>query len=267
MVSLLVVALGAMIGCSSEPSAKEAKKAVVLDKIVGKAQVTDESTGATDAALNAGGSSVYIWVGLRRYRLFFRTKADVVHGQHYVVEGIYAQKAIDEIGDPDQGKNGYPLQASCDQVVKMAWSKLAFDEVDTDSSLVRERVKRYPARPLFLVEQIRPATPEETAASPDLKKDDADDAKIPEIDVTADKQKALLIDGPTTQTSPMWDPSGQNVSCKVVIGPDGKIADLATGMQLCESVDWTKFSFKPTLQGGHPVKVRTEVAIRFDPKK
>ncbi len=185
------------IGCSERTSNQDAKKAVVLDKIQGKAQVTEESGGATDAALNAGGPSVYIWQGIRRYRLFFRKKVDVVHGEQYVVEGIYAQKAIDDIGDPDQGKNGYPLQASCDRVVKMAWTGLAFDEVDPDSSLVRDRVKRYPARPLFLVAKIRPATAEEIAASPDPKKDEAADEKIPEIDVPADKEKAALIEGPT----------------------------------------------------------------------
>ena len=73
---------------------------------------------------------MYLWEGDRRYRLFLRTAVDVVHGNEYVAEGIYAQKAIDEIGDPDQGKNGYPLQSSCERVVRMAWNELPFDEVD-----------------------------------------------------------------------------------------------------------------------------------------
>ena len=68
---LLVVTLIGLGGCSSEQSAKAAKKAgPTLDRIQGKAQVTDESGGAMDAALNAGGHSVYLWEGTRRYRLF-----------------------------------------------------------------------------------------------------------------------------------------------------------------------------------------------------
>ena len=70
----------------------------------------------TDSALNAGGSSVYIWEGVRRYRLFFKTPFEVEGGKEYVVEGVHAQKIIDELGDPDQGKNGYPLLASCERV-------------------------------------------------------------------------------------------------------------------------------------------------------
>ena len=78
---------------------------------------------------------MYLWEGTHRYRLFLRTPVEVVHGNEYVAEGVYAQKAIDEIGDPDQGKNGYPLQASCEHVVKTAWSNLAFDAFDADASL------------------------------------------------------------------------------------------------------------------------------------
>ena len=33
-----------------------------------------------------------------------------------IAEGVYAQKAIDEIGDPDQAKNGYPLQSNCERM-------------------------------------------------------------------------------------------------------------------------------------------------------
>jgi hypothetical protein len=53
----------------------------------------------------------------------------------------------------------------------------------------------------------------------------------------------------------------------VVIGTEGKIADLDTGKQLCESVPWSQFRYQPTVQGGHPVKVSTEVEVRFDPRK
>ena len=161
----LVLTLAALGGCSSEPSANESKKAgTALDKIQGKAQVLVESGGATDAALNAGGPSVYLWEGTHRYRLFLKTAVEVVHGNEYVAEGVYAQKAIDEIGDPDQGKNGYPLQSSCERVVRMAWSGLAFDAIDADVSVLRARVKRYPARPVFLVTRIRPATSAESSA-------------------------------------------------------------------------------------------------------
>ena len=52
---LLALTLIGLNGCSSETSAKAAKKSgPPLDRIQGKAQVVDES-GATDAALNAGG--------------------------------------------------------------------------------------------------------------------------------------------------------------------------------------------------------------------
>ena len=60
----LVLTLAALGGCSSQPSANESKKAeTALDKIQGKAQVLMESGGASDAALNAGGPSVYLWEG------------------------------------------------------------------------------------------------------------------------------------------------------------------------------------------------------------
>src|ERR1035438_1240007 len=94
----LVLTLAALGGCSSEPPAKDSKKAgTPLDRIQGKAQVLVESGGTTDAALNAGGPSVYLWEGTHRYRLFLRTAVDVVHGEKYVAEGVYAQKAL-EIG-------------------------------------------------------------------------------------------------------------------------------------------------------------------------
>jgi hypothetical protein len=270
MICFLVLTLAALGGCSSEPPAKDSKKAgTALDKIQGKAQVLVESSGAADAALNADGPSVYLWEGTHRYRLFLRTAVEVVHGNEYIAEGIDAQKAIDQIGDPDQGKNGYPLPSSCERVVRMAWSGLAFDAVDTDASVLRARVQRYPARSVFLVTRIRPVTSADSSTgSAEAKKDAAAEEKnIPEISVTADKQRALLIDGPAVQTAPLWEPTGGTVRCKVVIGPDGKISDLDTGAQLCEAVPWSQFRYQPPVQGGHPVKVSTEVEVRFDPRK
>jgi len=86
------------------------------DRIQGKAQVLVESGGATDAALNAGGPSMYLWEGTHRYRLFLRTAVEVVHGSEYTAEGVYAHKAIDEIGDPDQ----VPILAPLDIGVPIA---------------------------------------------------------------------------------------------------------------------------------------------------
>jgi hypothetical protein len=57
------------------------------------------------------------------------------------------------------------------------------------------------------------------------------------------------------------------VNCKVTIGPDGKIAALDTGKQLCEIVPWSQYRYHPTVKGGHPVKVSTEVEVRFEPRK
>src|SRR5271157_6030383 len=261
--SFLVITLAALGGCSSKPSATESKKAeTVLDRIQGKAQVLEEGGGASDAALNAGGPSVYIWEGATRYRLFFRTPVEVTHGDQYIAEGVYAQKAIEEIGDHDQGKNGYPLQTSCERVVTTAWRNLAFDAIDSQAAVLRARVKRYPARPVFLVTRISPVT------STEPKKEAAvEEKKIPEVSVAADKQSALLIEGSPVQTAPLWQPEGGTATCKVVIDPEGKISDLESGAQLCETVAWSKFRYKPTVQGGHPVKVKTEVEVRFEPRK
>ena len=263
----LVLTLAALGGCSSEPAAKESKKA--LDKIQGKAQVLVESGGATDAALNAGGPSVYLWEGTRRYRLFLKTAVEITHGSEYVAEGVYAQKAIDEIGDPDQGKNGYPLQSSCERVVRMAWGALSFDLIDSQTQLLRATVKRFPARAVFLVKGIRALTAAESSAlSAESKKEAAvDDKNIREVSVAADKQRALLIEGPTVQPAPLWEPAGGTARCKVIIGSDGKIAQLDTGAQLCETVPWSEFRYQPPVQGGHPVKVRTEVEVRFEARK
>jgi hypothetical protein len=65
----------------------------------------------------------------------------------------------------------------------------------------------------------------------------------------------------------MWAPDGATVKCKLLIGQDGKVSELETGNQLCESVDWSQFHWQPPVQAGHPVKVHTEVEVRFDPRK
>jgi hypothetical protein len=266
----LVLTLAALVGCSSQPSAQESKKAeTALDRIQGKAQVLMESSGASDAALNAGGPSVYLWEGAHRYRLFLRTATEVVHGDQYIVEGVDAQKAIDQIGDPDQGKNGYPLQSSCERVVTMAWSNLPFDAIDSQAAILRATVKRHPARTVFLVTRIGPVTSKESgAASAEPKKEAAAEEKdIPEVAVAADKQRALLMEGSPVQPAPLWEPEGGTVRCKVVIDPEGKISELESTAQLCETVPWSKFRYKPTVQGGHPVKVSTEVEVRFEARK
>ena len=266
----LVLTLAAMVGCSSKPSAQESKKAETAPhRIQGKAQVLVESGGASDAALNSGGPSVYLWEGANRYRLFLRTAVEVVHGDEYIAEGVYAQKAIDEMGDPDQGKNGYPLQSSCERVVRMAWSGLPFDAVDAQAAVLRARVKRYPARAVFLVTRIRSVTSAQSgAASAEPKKDAAaEEKKIPEVSVAGDKQRAFLIEGSPVQTAPLWEPAGGTVGCKVVIDPQGKISELESTAQLCETVPWSQFRYQPPVQGGHPVKVRTEVEVRFEPRK
>jgi hypothetical protein len=266
----LVLTLAGLGGCSSEPADKDSKKAgAAPDKIQGKVQVNLSESTADDAALNAGGQSVYLWEGTRRYRLFFKSPVQVDPGKEYIAEGVYAQKAIDEIGDPDQGKNGYPLESSCERVVRKAWSGLAFDVTDGHASVLRARVKRFPARPVFLVTRLTPVTSKENGGgSGDAKKDaEANEKDIPEVSVPADKQRALLIEGPTVQTAPLWEPKGGTVRCKVIIGKDGKISELETGMQLCEAVPWSQFRYQPPVQGGHPVKVSTEVEVRFEPRK
>jgi hypothetical protein len=265
----LVFTLAVWSGCSSKPTADEAKKAAIkLDRIQGKAQVLIEGGGAMDAAMNAGStSSVYIWEGTRRYRLFFKTPYEVTHGDEYIVEGIYAQRVIDDIGDPDQGKNGYPLLSSCQRVVKMVWS-LPLDAIELNAQVLRTRVNRYPARPVFLVTRLQAKSTESATVSGAEKKDGPAKGKnVPEVSVSADKQRTLLIEGAPVQTAPLWDPKGGTVSCKVIIGPDGKIAGLDTGKQLCEIVPWSQYRYQPPVQGGHPVKVSTEVEVRFEPRK
>ncbi len=261
---LLLLVIAGLSGCSSEPPAKESTKArSAPDKIQGKAQVLNEST-TVDATLNAGGPAVYLWEGLNRYRLFFKTAIEVVHGKEYIAEGVNAQKAIEEIGDPDQGKNGYPLQLSCERAVKMAWSGLSFDELDSKVAALRAKLKRYPARPVFLVARLQPVASKENgadSAEPEKGKD------IPEVSVAADKQRTFLIEGPAIQTAPLWEPAGGTVHCKVVIDPKGKISELKTGIQLCEAVPWSQFRYQPPVDRGHPVTVKTEVEVRFEPRK
>jgi hypothetical protein len=264
--SFLVLTLAGLVGCSSAPPAKDSKKAgTALDKIQGKSQIVQTETTQIDSALNAGGPSVYIWEGARRYRLFFKTAVEVVPGKEYIVEGVNAQRVIDELGDPDQGKNGYPLPESCDRVVKTAWSGQAFDVSDGQATVLRTRVKRYPARPVFLVNRLTPV-PEGGAASANAKKA-SEEKDIPEVTVAADKQRALLIEGPAVLPAPLWQPAGGTVRCKVYIDKEGKISELGTGEQLCEAVPWSKFRYQSPVQGGHPVTVSTEVEVRFEPRK
>ncbi len=256
----LVLTLSGFAGCS-KPSAKPA--AAAPDKIHGKAQVLLNETTQLDASLNAGGPSVYLIDGLNRYRLFFNKPFQVDAGKEYTAEGVYAQKAIDAIGDPDQGKNGYPPEASCDTVVRTAWPELAFDAVATYSTSLHNKVKRYPARPIFLVTQIQPASGANSAKT----KDAEAEKEAPEVSAPADRQRGLLVAGPTVLTAPLWEPTGGTVHCKVVIDEEGKIAELDSGTELCEAVPWSQFSYQPTVKGGHPVRVNTEVEVRFDPRK
>jgi hypothetical protein len=263
--SLMILALAVLVGCSSKPAGDAAKKvSIPLQTIQGKIQVLEDQGGSTDSAMNLGGPSLLLWQGARRYRLFVREAVKVEHGKHYVVEGVDAQKAIEEIGDPDQGKNGYPLQSSCAKVIKAAWPNLAFDAADSQTSVLMARIKRYPARPILLVTKLRPVDDEAAAAKED---ESAGEKGAAPVTVPAEKQKALLAEGSTTIPAPLWQPEGGVANCKVAISADGKISALQTGQQLCEAVDWTKFKFQPMLQGGKPVRVESEVAVTFEPRK
>jgi hypothetical protein len=257
----LVFTLAGLAGCSSEAPPKQA--AAPPDKIQGKALVALNESTAMDAALNAGGPSVYLVNGLTRYRLFFNKPFQVEAGKEYSAEGVYAQKAIDAIGDPSQGKSGYPLEASCGRVVRTAWPGLAFDVTDSYSNTLRAKVNRFPARAVFLVTKIEPVTGSDSGK--EKKVSEEKDAAV--VAVAADKQQALLAEGPTVLPAPLWEPKGGTARCKVVIDEDGKIAELNSGAQLCETVPWSQFRYKPTLKGGHPVKVNTEVEVHFDPRK
>ena len=266
----LVVTLAGLAGCSSAPSDKAPAQATTPDKVQGKAQILLDEISPSDTALNAGGPSVYLVDGLHRYRLFFNKAFEVEPGHEYIATGVYAQKAIDAIGDPDQGKNGYPLQPSCDTVVRMAWPRLAMDLTDSYSNSLRVKVNRFPARPVFLVTQIQPVTAADSA-KPGTQVGDlrhgGPKKEAPEVSAPADKQRALLVEGAANLPAPLWDPAGGTAHCKVVIDEEGKIAELHSGAQLCETVPWSQFRYKPTVKGGHPVRVATEVEVRFDPRK
>lgn len=260
----LVPTLAGLAGCSSAPPVKTA--APPRDKIHGKALVALNESTALDGALNAGGPSVYLVDGLIRYRLFFNKLFEVEGGKEYSAEGVYAQKAIDAIGDPGQGNNGYPPESSCGRVVRMAWPGLAFDVTDSYSNSLRAKVNRFPARPIFLVTGIQPVT--STADSASQKKDDgAEEKEEPKVSVPADKQRALLVEGPTVLPAPLWEPAGGTAHCKVVIDEEGKIEELNSGAQLCETVPWSQFRYKPTVKAGHPIRVNSEVEVRFEPRK
>jgi hypothetical protein len=259
----------ALLGaCSSGPGAKPAQKAeTVPDKIEGKVQIMPAAYGSADAGLTQGRPVVFLWQGVRRYTLFFRNAVEVVPGKEYVVQGVNAQRVIDELGDPDEGRNGYPLLSSCERVVRMAWSGLKFDEADGHASALRMRVKRYPARPVFLVTRIEPAAPAENASSADRETaNEGKDEEVPVVAVAAEKQRASLIAGAIALTAPLWEPAGGAVRCQVVIDGQGKISELGTGMQLCEAVPWSDFRYRPLVQAGRPVKVKTEVEVAFKPR-
>jgi hypothetical protein len=129
---------------------------------------------------------------------------------------------------------------------------------------LRNRAGRYPARPILLVTRITSAPDKEAGKAPE----DADEEEdVNAVPVPADKQKAQLIEGTTVLPSPLWAPTGDKIRCKVIIGPDGKIAKLDTGAQLCEAVQWAQFSYKPTIRGGRPVSVKTEVEVLYEPRK
>jgi len=256
----LVLALAALAGCSSPPP-KQA--AAPPDKIQGKAQVVLTETTQLDASINAGGPSVYLIDGLNRYRLFFNKPFQIDAGKEYIAEGVYAQKAIDAMGDPDGGKNGYPLGSSCDSVVRTAWPGLSFDSNDSYSTSLCAKVKRYPARPVFMVTQIKPVT---DSAKP-KQETAAEEKEARTVSVPADKQRALLVAGPSVLPAPLWEPTGGTAHCKVIIDEEGKIAELDSGAELCESVPWSQFRYQPTVKGGHPARVDTEVEVRFDPRK
>lgn len=257
--SCIVLSVAVLGGCASERSANETKKAApVRDKIQGKAQLILTETNQTDVALSAGGPAVYLWEGIHRYRLFLRKPVEIEGGKEYTVEGVYAQKVIDDIGDPDQGKNGYPLLTSCRRVITTTWPGMALDVTDGHALALRERIRRYPARPVFLVTKIVPAESKK-AAEPEK--------EVPEVSVAAEKQQALLVEGPTVLPAPLFEPAGGTVRCKVLIDAEGKIEELQTGAQLCETVPWSQFRYRPTVQRGSVVKVKTEVEVRFEPRK
>jgi len=262
MLSMLAaVAVGALIGCGGDKKAASEKSAArVLHQITGKLETSQATTGA-DSALNAGGDSLFIRNGVKRYRLFVKSPVDVAPGEIYKVEGVDAQKAIEEIGDPDKGKNGYPLASSCQRVIRMAWGSQSIDLADGQASVLRSQVNRYPARTIFLVTKITPVPSEEKKAA------EEDEKELPAISVTEEKQAAVKIAGPATQPAPFWAPEGGTAKCKVIVNEKGSVAELETGAQLCEAVPWGEFKYPPPAQGGKPVRVKTVVTVQFEPRK
>jgi len=129
-----------------------------------------------------------------------------------------------------------------------------------------EKIKRYPARGIFLVKRLEPA-PAATAKAEEPKKEEGEEENIPEISVPPEKERAALIEGPAALPAPLWNPAGGTVSCKLIINQEGKVSELQTGNQLCESVPWSQFRFQPPVQRRKPVKVKTEVEVRFEPRK
>jgi hypothetical protein len=261
VLTTLAVTLGT--GCSGNSSSggtETANKApaIQFDKIQGKVQIQEQPSSA-DAAMNAGGPAVFLWEGVRRYRLFFKSRTEVEPGKKYAAEGIWAQRFIDGLGDPDQGKNGYPLQSSCAKAIQSIWPGLAFDVTDGHISALHTAIKRYPARPVFLVNKF--ALLEGAAAAADKEED------LPEVAVPAAKQKELQTAGSVSLPAPLWAAEGGSASCKILIGKDGKVAELRTGAQLCEAVPWHEFAYQPPVRNGRPVTVTTEVEIGFEPKK
>jgi hypothetical protein len=266
--SFLVLALAVLGGCSSEPSASDAKKKETpLLRVQGKVRTVPDMSGSGDGSLNAGGPALNLWKGKRLYRLFSRRGLELVDDTEYVVEGVLAQKVIEEIGDPANGKQGYPLLSSCQRVVKMAWGSLSFEEVDLKAGILRARVGRYPARNVLLIVKIQPVPKDSGKGSAATGDAAEDDESIPAVTVAADKQSASLLEGSLVQQAPLWDPAGATASCKVIIDTNGKIAELETGAQLCEAFDWDKLRYQPLVKGGKPVRVKTEVALRFEPRK
>lgn len=255
LVALLLTGCSGGSSSSSTTGSQAANKAPVkLDKIQGKVQLQMQAA-PSEAALNEGGPSVFLWEGVRRYRLYFKTRMDDVKpGEKYVAEGVWAQRVIDEIGDPDGGKNGYPLEASCQKVIKSVWPSQSFDSMDASVSTLKNAIKRYPARPVFLVTKFSPVEGAEK------EKEDT----TPEVNVPWDKQKAALKEGSLEQPAPLWAPDGGTAKCKIVIGKDGKVAELNSGNPMCEGMNWAQLSFTPAAKPG---KIATEVEVKFVAKK
>lgn len=257
---LVAVAVAGLSGCGGDKKVAGGKQAAPAPhQIKGKLETSPAVNGA-DSALNAGGDSLFIRNGVKRYRLFVKAPMDVAPGQVYTVEGVEAQKAIEEIGDPDKGKKGYPLASSCQKVIRMAWGSQSIDLADGQASVLRAQVNRYPARTIFLVTKITPVTEEG-------KKAEEEEKDLPAISVAAEKQAALKTAGPATLPAPFWAPEGGLAKCKVIIDEKGAISELETGAQLCEAVPWGEFKYPAPVQGGKPVRVKTEVSVQFEARK